>query len=116
LRTPRCRSCSTASGNEEVLVTLPEAQKLLDMPDQVSMIEANYANAADKASRDATQAAVKAKLGDTFDYNALSTSGDMFANLQVAQSLFTAFGFLALFMGVVHHLQHVPHHRRGAPP
>ncbi len=87
-------------GNEEVLVTLSEAQKLLDMPGQISMIEANYANAADKASREATEAAVKAKLGDTFDYNALSTSSDMFANLQVAQSLFTAFGFLALFMGV----------------
>ena len=45
------------------------------------------------------EAAIKAKLGDTFDYNALSTSSDMFANLQIAQSLMTAFGFLALFMG-----------------
>ncbi len=87
-------------GNEEILVTLPEAQKLLDMPGRISRIEANYANGADKAGREATEAAVKAKLGDTFDYNALSTSSDMFANLQVAQSLFTAFGFLALFMGV----------------
>ena len=29
----------------------------------------------------------------------IGESSDMFANLQVAQSLFTAFGFLALFMG-----------------
>lgn len=86
-------------GNEEVIVTLPEAQALLDMPGQISMIEANYANGADAASRAAVEAAVKAKLGDRFDYNALSTSSDMFANLQIAQSLMSAFGFLALFMG-----------------
>jgi putative ABC transport system permease protein len=86
-------------GTEEVIVTLPEAQRLLGMPDQISLIEANYANGADKASRSAVESAVRAKLGDTFDYNALSTSSDLFANLQVAQSLMTAFGFLALFMG-----------------
>ncbi len=86
-------------GNEEVVVTLTEAQKLLGMPGQITAVEANYTNGADKASREAVEAAIKAKLGDTFDYNALSTSSDMFANLQIAQSLMTAFGFLALFMG-----------------
>jgi putative ABC transport system permease protein len=86
-------------GNEEVVVTLPDAQRMLGMPGQISVIEANYANAADKASREAVEAAIRAKLGDAFDYNALSTSSDMFANLQIAQSLMTAFGFLALFMG-----------------
>jgi putative ABC transport system permease protein len=86
-------------GNEEVIVTLPEAQRLLGMPGQITAVEANYANGADRAGREATEAAIRSKLGDTFDYNALSTSSDMFANLQIAQSLMTAFGFLALFMG-----------------
>lgn len=86
-------------GTEEVIVTLPEAQQLLAMPGQISMIEANYTNGTDKAGRAAVEAAIKAQLGDTFDYNALSTSSDMFSNLQLAQAMFTAFGFLALFMG-----------------
>jgi putative ABC transport system permease protein len=93
LRAPR-----TVPGNEEVLVTLPEAQKLFAQPDQLASMEANFVSA-DAAKRSEIKSAVAAALGSGFTLETLSTDTNLFASLQAAKIGFNAFGVLALFMG-----------------
>jgi putative ABC transport system permease protein len=92
------RSPRAMPGSEEVLVTLGEAQALLDSPGQATAIEANLASK-DPAHRDAVSRAIQDLLGPQFTTEALSPEGNMYAALQAANVGFTAFGALALFMG-----------------
>ena len=62
-------------GNEEVLVTLAEAQKLLDMAGLVNMVEANLASK-DPATREAVIQQVQTQLGKTYNMNALSSGSE----------------------------------------
>jgi putative ABC transport system permease protein len=93
IRTPRAQP-----GNEELLVTLPEAQALLGSPGMITSVEANV-EAADQAGRERVEAAVMSRLGESFTMETLSASSNMYASLQAAQIAFTAFAALALFMG-----------------
>ena len=81
-----------------MLVTLPEAQRLLDAQGRVNVIEANYASG-DETRRSEIQMAVEARLGDTYQFGALGFGSDVFATVKLAESLFNVFGFLTLFMG-----------------
>jgi putative ABC transport system permease protein len=85
-------------GNEEVLVTLPESQALLNAPGQINTIEADL-NTTDKTRRLEIEQAVKARLGEDYSFGTLSTTSDMFSTIKSVQVGFDAFGFLALFMG-----------------
>jgi putative ABC transport system permease protein len=85
-------------GNEEVLVTLTEAQKLLDMTGLINVIEANLATK-DTAAREAIVQQIQAQLGKNYVLNALTNESELFGALQTGQAAFNLLGFLTLFMG-----------------
>ncbi|MFN8502383.1 FtsX-like permease family protein [Kouleothrix sp.] len=85
-------------GNEEVLVTLHEAQKLLDLPNRINTVEANF-DTTDQAQREATQRAVAAALGDDYTLGGMAGGSELLTSLQTSRVAFSVFGFLALFMG-----------------
>jgi putative ABC transport system permease protein len=85
-------------GNEEVLVTLAEAQNLLNLPAMVNTIELNL-DTTDQAQRDLITNNIQSMLGDYFTLGALSAGTEMLASLKVGQIAINLFGFLALFMG-----------------
>jgi putative ABC transport system permease protein len=93
IRAPRA-----ISGSEEVLVSLGEAQRLLDSPGLATAIEANL-TAKDAAHREAMGRAIQDLLGAQFTTEALSSAGNLYASLQAANVGFSVFGALALFMG-----------------
>ena len=85
-------------GNEEVLVTLEEAQKLLDAPARINTIEMNL-DTTDQIQRDSIMESIQSKLGDDFTLGGLSAGTEMLASLKTGQIAINLFGFLALFMG-----------------
>ncbi|MBN1146617.1 MAG: ABC transporter permease [Anaerolineales bacterium] len=88
----------TLPGNEEVLITLYEAQKLLDLPQRINTIEVNL-DTTDQAQRDAIQRNIEAALGDDYTTGSLSSGAELLASIKTGQAAFNLFGFLALFMG-----------------
>ncbi|HLE29713.1 MAG TPA: ABC transporter permease, partial [Anaerolineales bacterium] len=66
------RPARTLPGNEEVLITLFEAQKLLDLPKRINTIEANL-DTTDPARREAIQKAIEAQLGKSYQFGALGS-------------------------------------------
>lgn len=85
-------------GNEEVLITLYEAQKLLDLPNRINTIEINLLSL-DTDQREAIQNQIQSALGSNFTLGGMSGQGDMLASMQIGQLMFNMFGFMALFMG-----------------
>ncbi len=85
-------------GNEEVLVTLTEAQKLLGMSGLVNVIEANLVPK-DDAARQAIVAQIQTNLGKSYTLNAVSSESTYMGALQVAAVTFDLLGYLTLFMG-----------------
>ena len=88
----------TLPGNEEVLITLTQAQKLLDLPDRINTIEANL-DTTDSARRQAILDQVAADLGKDYTLGGISTGSEIMSSLQTGQIAFNLFGFLSLFMG-----------------
>jgi len=88
----------TLPGNEEVLVTLYQAQKWFDLPDRINTIEINL-DTTDLAQREAIQQAIETTLGKDYTLGALSSGTEIFASVRIGQMAFNLFGFLALFMG-----------------
>ena len=93
LRPPRA-----APGNEEVLVTLAEAQRLLDLANRINTIEANF-DTADTAQRQAIETDVAARLGKDYELGSLSGGSELVGSIQMAGIIFNALGVMALFMG-----------------
>jgi putative ABC transport system permease protein len=85
-------------GNEQVLVTLDRAQKLLDMSGRINVIEANLTTK-DKAESEAIVNAIKAQLGDTYTLGGLSSGSEFAGAIQIGQVMFNMFGLLTLAMG-----------------
>ncbi len=85
-------------GNEQVLVTLTQAQKLFDMSGRISVIEANLTTK-DKAESEAIVNTIKAQLGDTYTFGGLSSGSEFAGAMQLGQVMFNMFGVLALVMG-----------------
>ncbi len=85
-------------GNEEVTVSLFEAQKLLQADGQINTIEANLAST-DDAVRAQIEKTVEAKLGRNFKVGTLTSGSEALANIQVAQTAFSMLGVFALLMG-----------------
>lgn len=85
-------------GNEEVLVTLPQAQAMLAMPDKINTIEVNY-DTLDKARRAEIERAILSMLGDAYQIGSLASNSELLTNLSIAQAIFSLLGVLALLMG-----------------
>ncbi len=85
-------------GDEEVFVTLPQAQTMLDMPGLINAVEANF-EPVNEEERAAIEDAILAELGETFQMGALSANLELLTNLSVAQGIFNLLGVLALLMG-----------------
>lgn len=85
-------------GNEKVLVTLSQAQAMLDMPGRINTVEANF-GAVDETERTAIEEAILAELGETFQLGGLAANSELLANMKVAQAIFSLLGALALLMG-----------------
>jgi putative ABC transport system permease protein len=88
----------TVPGNEEVLVTLPQAQAMADQPGQINTIDLNL-NSTDAARRSQILSTIQSTLGTDFTIGSLSSGSDLIATLRLGQELFSLFGVLALFMG-----------------
>ncbi|MBI3738781.1 MAG: ABC transporter permease, partial [Chloroflexi bacterium] len=86
------------AGSEEVLVTLPDAQKWLDLSNRINTIEANM-NTTDQTQRDAIQKEIETRLGSNYHLGALGSGSELFASLQTSEAALNMLGFLALFMG-----------------
>ncbi len=89
---------SLGPGNEEVLVTLPEAQALTAEPGHVNVIDVTF-NSTDEARRKQILQAIQLAIGDDYQTGALLGGDQMFASLQAGQVAFSLLGALALFMG-----------------
>jgi len=87
-----------APGNEEVLVSVTDAQAFLEMEGKVSSVEANF-NTTDETQRAAIEQTVANLLGKEYQLGALSSASEIFGTLQIAQNAFNVIGALALFMG-----------------
>lgn len=85
-------------GNEEVILPLAEAQRLLDQPDQINLIEANY-NTTDEVEREKIDEAIRAAIGEGYQFEPLPTGTELFTGMQTAQIGLSVLGVLALFMG-----------------
>jgi putative ABC transport system permease protein len=88
----------TLIGNEQVLVTLSEAQKLFDMSGRISVIEANLTTQ-DQAESEAIINAIKARLDDTYSFGGLTSGSEFAGAMQLGQVVFNMFGVFALAMG-----------------
>jgi len=88
----------TLVGNEQVLMTLAQVQKLFDMSGRISVIEANLATK-DKAQTEAIVNNIKAQLGNTYTLGGLSSGSEFASAMQMGQIVFNMFGVLALAMG-----------------
>jgi putative ABC transport system permease protein len=85
-------------GDEQVLITLAQAQKLLDAPGRINVIEANLATQ-DKAQSDAIVSNIKAQLGNTYTLGGLTSGSEFATTMQNSAMIFNMIGVLALAMG-----------------
>jgi len=85
-------------GNEEVLVALPQAQAMLDMPGRINIIEANF-DTLDEAERAAIETRILDTLGEQYQVGALEANAELLTNMRVGQAIFNLLGMLALLMG-----------------
>jgi putative ABC transport system permease protein len=85
-------------GNEPVLITLPQAQKLLDAAGRINVIEANLTTQ-DKAQSDVIVNNIKAQLGDTYTLGGLTSGSEFATTMQNSTMIFNMIGLLALAMG-----------------
>ena len=88
----------TEPGNEEILVTLTQAQSMTGQADQVNTIEIAL-NTMDETTRAETTAAIQSALGEEYNVGALQAGSEMFASIKLGQQAMNMFGVLALFMG-----------------
>jgi putative ABC transport system permease protein len=85
-------------GNEEVLVTLPQAQAMLAMPGKINTIEVNF-DTLDEARRGEIEAAILGVLGDAYQIGTLASNSELLTNMRLAQQIFNLLALLALLMG-----------------
>jgi putative ABC transport system permease protein len=85
-------------GNEQVLIPLNRAQRLLDMAGHINVIEADLLTQ-DQAESTAIVNAIKAGLGDEYTLGGLSAGSEFAGAMQIGQVVFNMFGILTLAMG-----------------
>lgn len=92
------RPSQVSLGNEEVLIPLAQAQKLLDMPGLVNVMEASLTTR-ESAARERIVADIESQLGKNFVLNALTSESEILGALQTSEAVFYLLGVLTLFMG-----------------
>ena len=85
-------------GNEEVLVTLSEAQRVLSAPGKINTIDANF-DSVDETRRAEIEAAVTNKLGSNYTIGVLQAGAEILQNIGVAKTILNLLGGLGLLMG-----------------
>jgi putative ABC transport system permease protein len=85
-------------GNEEVLVPLAQAQKLLDMPGKINVIDANF-DATDDARRTQIEEALKTALGSHYTIGVIQAGAEILTNIKTAQAIMNLLGTMGLLMG-----------------
>lgn len=85
-------------GNEEVLVNLPQAQAMLDMPGKINEIEANF-DTLDEGRRAEIESTLLASLGSAYQVGTLAFNSEILTNIKTGQAVFNLLGVLALLMG-----------------
>ena len=88
----------TQPGNEEVLVSLPQAQSMTSQAGQINTIEVALTSL-DETLRSQTISAIESALGSQYQVGAIQSGSEMFASLKLGQQAMNMFGVLALFMG-----------------
>ena len=88
----------TLPGNEEVLVTLFEAQRLFDLPQRINTIEINFDTTVE-TQRQSIQHTIETTLGEDYTLGGLASGSEMLGSIRTGQMAFNIFGFLALVMG-----------------
>jgi putative ABC transport system permease protein len=85
-------------GNEQVLVSLAQAQAMLDMPGKVNVVDANF-DTTDEGRRAQIEAALKAALGSHFTIGVIQANAEILTNIGTAQAIMSLMGTLGLLMG-----------------
>jgi len=85
-------------GNEVVLTPLAQAQKLLDMPGKINVIDANF-DSADEARRAHIEERLRAALGKHYTIGVIQTGAEILTNIKTAQAIMNFLGTLGLLMG-----------------
>ena len=85
-------------GNEQVLITLQQAQKLLDAAGRLNVIEANLVTK-DKAQTEPIVNNIKAQLGNNYTLGGLTSGSEFASAMQAGGLIFNMMGYLALAMG-----------------
>jgi putative ABC transport system permease protein len=86
-------------GTEEVLVTLPQAQRMTNETGKINTIDVNIETGAGESRRAEIQQSIESAVGVEYHVGTLMASTDLFASLQLGQAIMGLFGLLALFMG-----------------
>ena len=85
-------------GNEIVIVTLAQAQHMLDLPEQINAIEANF-GVVSATERTALEQNILDAMGESYQVGTLSSNSQFLTTLGLAQVIFSLLGALALLMG-----------------
>ncbi|GAB4577831.1 MAG: FtsX-like permease family protein [Anaerolineales bacterium] len=85
-------------GNEEVLVSLSEAQKILDAPGKINVIDANF-DSVEETRRAEIENAIITQLGSAYTIGVLQAGAEILTNIGTAQKIFNFLGALGLLMG-----------------
>jgi putative ABC transport system permease protein len=85
-------------GNEEVLVSLPSAQRILDAPGKINVIDANF-DTVDETRRAEIETAITDTLGNSYTIGVLQAGAEILTNIGTAQRIMNFMGALGLLMG-----------------
>lgn len=85
-------------GNEDVLVSLSEAQRILDAPGKINVINANF-DSIEAARRAEIEAAIPRALGVSYTIGVLQEGAEILTNIGTAQRIMNFMGALGLLMG-----------------
>jgi putative ABC transport system permease protein len=89
---------SSQPGNEQVYVTLAQAQAISGQTGQVNKMEIGLSST-NEAIRNQTLASIRTTLGNQYQIGAIAADSSLYASIVLGQAAFNIFGVLALFMG-----------------
>jgi len=85
-------------GTEAVLVPLTYAQRLLNMPGKVNVIDVNF-DTTDAARRAQIEASLRAALGRHYTIGVIQAGAEILTNIRTGQTIMNFIGTLGLLMG-----------------
>lgn len=88
-------SLSASAGLDEILVPIPVAQSILNLPGKINTIDILIKSGAD---RDEVVSSLLAKLGPNFKSGAIQTGDELSSALMLGESMMWLFGIMALAM------------------